>query len=118
MRALSLLQSLSCALAGFLYCLKTQRNMKIHGMAAILVGMAAWWYELTADEVVVLLLTIGLVITLEMVNTAVETVVNLVSPDYHHLAKIAKDVAAGAVFIAALTALAVGYYLFFDRIFG
>jgi diacylglycerol kinase len=92
--------------------------MKIHLLAAVLVSMAAWWYELPLDEVAVLFLTIALVITTEMVNTALETIIDLVSPDYHPLAKIAKDAAAGAVLVAALAAVLVGYCLFFNRILG
>jgi len=104
-------------MVGLLYCLKTERNIKIHLVAAILAGAAAWWYHLPQSEVAILALTVGLVFVAEMVNTAVETIVNLVSPRYHPLAKIAKDVAAGAVLVAALTALVVGYCLFFQRIF-
>jgi len=91
--------------------------MKLHIIAMVVALSVAWWLEISRDEWMLLLLTIALVLIAEMFNTAIEAVVDLVSPVYHPLAKIAKDVAAGAVLLATLTALANGYLLFFSRLF-
>lgn len=91
--------------------------MKFHALAAFLVSMAAWRLDLSAMELLVLFLTVALVLITEMINTALEKLVDLVSPGYHPLAKIVKDVAAGAVLLAALTSLVVGYCLFLRKLF-
>ena len=91
--------------------------MKIHLAAALLAVSAAWKWELSRIELAVLFITIAAVIATEIVNTAIETIVNKVSPEFHPLAKAAKDAAAGAVLVQALAALGVGYMLFWDRMF-
>jgi diacylglycerol kinase len=111
-----LFRAFGCAFAGIWHCVCWERNMKIHLAAMLAVLSLAWWLELSRDEWMILILTIAFVLMAELFNTAVEAVVDLVSPGYHPLAKIAKDVAAGAVLLAALAALAVGYLLFFSRI--
>ncbi|KYZ77031.1 diacylglycerol kinase [Anaerosporomusa subterranea] len=109
--------SFQYAWQGVVYCLKTQRNMRIHLLMAISACGLGWRLGLPAGEMAVLLLTIGLVIVAELLNTAVEKLVDLTCPHYHPLAKAAKDTAAGAVLAAAIIALAVGYYLFVPRLF-
>lgn len=74
--------------------------------------MAAWWVKLTRWEWAILLLTIGSVIAAEVMNTAIEIVVDLVQPNFHPLAGMAKDVAAGAVLMTAIQAVAVGIVIF------
>ena len=106
------MRSFGFALAGIKYGITTQRNMKIHVAAAALVLMLGYIVNLSQMEWMLLMLTIGIVWTAELFNTALETLVDLVSPEEHPLAKIAKDVAAGAVLCAALAAVAVGYFLF------
>jgi diacylglycerol kinase len=111
-RASNLLTSFGYAFQGIAYTLRTQRNMKIHlglGLAAMLLAL---WLQITA------LVAIALVYTLEMINTVVEAIVDLASPQYHPLAKVAKDVAAGAVLVAAFFAVAVGAFLFLPRLVG
>ncbi|MDU4959802.1 MAG: diacylglycerol kinase family protein [Sporomusaceae bacterium] len=110
-------RSFGCAWSGLVYGLATQRNLRIHfALAAIACGLG-YWLGLAAVEMAVLAITIGLVIVAELLNTAVEKVVDLVSPRYHPLAKAAKDTAAGAVLVAAAVSLVVAGYLFFDRLF-
>ena len=104
------------AFAGIIHCVLYERNMKIHMMAAILVGVAAWWFRFNPYEIIILVITVVSVLVAEMMNTVVEAIVDLVSPEIHPLAKIAKDVAAGIVLIVALTSLLIGYFLFFARI--
>lgn len=95
--------------------MKTQRHMRFHLMAAVVAFGLGCLLDLSVIEIAVLLLTIGLVFVAEMLNTAVEKIVDLTCPHYHPLAKAAKDTAAGAVLAAAIVALAVAYCLFIHR---
>ena len=92
------------AFRGIRFCIKNERNMRIHLAAAVFVTAFSLAYRLEPLGYAVLFLAMGAVISFEAVNTALEALVNLASPAYHNLARIAKDVAAGAVFIAALAA--------------
>ena len=96
------------ALRGWWYVLRTQRNAWIHAVITTLVILTAFWLGLPLRDWAVLLLTIALVWTAEFINTALEAVVNLASPNLHPLAKLGKDVGAAAVLIAALTSILVG----------
>jgi diacylglycerol kinase len=113
----SLWRSFGFAACGVAYCFRTQRNLKIHFAAAVLALAAGLRLGLSPAEMGVLVLTIAAVLVAEMLNTAVEALVDIVSPDYHPLAKVAKDVAAGAVLVAAVASLVVAYLLFAPRIF-
>ena len=104
------------ALDGIIHCARYERNMKIHILAAVLAGGMAWWLRLNRYEIMILVIAIASVLVAEMFNTVVETIVDMVMPQFHPLAKIAKDVAAGAVLINAIISLIVGYILFFDKI--
>lgn len=93
-----------------------QPNFRIQatlGAAALLLGAAL---HVTSGEWVALLLTSLAVLSVEMLNTAIEAVVDLASPEHHHLARVAKDVAAGAVLMAAFGSLVVAAYIFIPRI--
>ncbi|WP_138493264.1 diacylglycerol kinase family protein [Paenibacillus pinistramenti] len=104
------------AAAGIWYAVRTQRNMKAHLAVAIAVTAGAAFFRLPVLSWVLLLLTISSVIALELVNTALETVVDLVTDDWHPLAKIAKDTAAGAVLVAASFAVLIGMILFYSPV--
>jgi diacylglycerol kinase len=110
-----LLKSFSFAWEGIVFALKNEKNMKIHGAAALCVCMLAWMLDLSKTEWLIIIVTIGGVFSLEMVNTAIERVVDLVAPEFHPLAKIAKDVAAGAVFVFALISVIIGAIIFFPH---
>lgn len=116
MRSRSLLWSFDYAIRGIVYALRTQRNLRIHVGAAVAVFVAALALGVQSLELVALLLAVGFVIVSELLNTAIETVVDLSTDGYDPLAAIAKDVAAGAVLISAVTALGVGYVVFVDRL--
>jgi diacylglycerol kinase len=103
-----LLEAFRLAFSGLWYALRTQRNMRIHLGVASAVTIAGLWLGLSADQWAVLALTSGLVLLSEMINTVVEKLMDLVCPDYHPLAKIVKDVLAGAVLLAAIVAVIVG----------
>jgi diacylglycerol kinase (ATP) len=103
------LGSLNCAIEGILWAVKTQGHMLFHLVAAILVLVGALVLRLNLHEFALLALAITLVLFAELVNTAIEVTVDLVSPDHHPLAQRAKDVAAGAVLLASVGALVLGY---------
>lgn len=107
-----LVRSFGYALEGIAYTIKTQRNMQIHVGAAILALGASWLLQVTWDRVLLVFFSIFLVLILEIVNTAIEATVDLVTAEFHPLAKIAKDAAAGAVLMAAILSFIVGIYVF------
>ncbi len=96
------------ALAGWWHVLRTQRNAWIHVLATLSVCALGFWLRLSSLEWAILWLAIGLVWTAEFVNTALEAVVDLASPDLHPLARVGKDVGAAAVLIAAAIAVIIG----------
>lgn len=104
--------SFSCAIAGLIYCIKSEKNMKIHILATILVVIAALAVGLTPVEWGLLILTVFMVLVAEAVNTAVEKTVDLVTTEYHPIAKLAKNAAAGAVLLAAIGSLAMAAVIF------
>lgn len=109
-------ESFNHAIEGVIYTVRTQRNMKIHLVAAILVLVFSLFFNLSKLEMVILMMTITSVIVLELINTAIEATIDVLANYYHPLAKIAKNVSAGAVLVAAANAVVVGYLLFFDKL--
>lgn len=109
-------KSFGHAFSGLFEAIKEERNMKIHLFIAALVLVAGVFFQISRGEWVICFLCFGLVFGLEMVNTAIEKVVDLVTDTYHPLAKQAKDMAAGAVLIAALMAAAAGLLIFVPRL--
>lgn len=108
--------SLRAALAGMVYTIRTQPNAWIELAALGVVCVAGWRLGISAPEWALLGLTVAVVLALEAVNTAVEAVVDLVSPDYHPLAKNAKDAAAGALVFAVLGSIIVAAAIFGPRL--
>lgn len=104
----NLLDSFRYAFAGLWHALRTQRNIRIHvsiAIGVVVIGMAVGLHR---DEWAIIALTVGFVFAAELFNTVIEAIIDLVTEEYHPLAKKAKDVAAGAVLTAAITAIAVG----------
>lgn len=110
-----LFYSFRYALDGLAHALLTQRNMRIHFAAAFVVMLLCSLIRVDTFETLAALFSITLVIALELVNTAVENVVDLMTDQHSHGAKVAKDVAAAAVLIAAANALTVAYLIFYDK---
>jgi diacylglycerol kinase len=108
--------SVRAALAGAAHTLRTQPNAWIELVATIVVCLAGWWFGLNPVEWAILVLTFFLVLALEAVNTAIEAVVDLISPGYHPLAKTAKDAAAGAMIFIVLASVAVALAIFAPRL--
>jgi diacylglycerol kinase (ATP) len=115
-RSPSVLQSFNFAFEGIIHVLRTQRNMRIHFMIAAGVLIAALIVGVSRLELVVLLMAISFVLIAEMINSALEAGIDVATTSFDPLAKLAKDIAAGAVLIATINAVAVGYLVFVDRI--
>ncbi len=103
--------SFKYAFAGLWYMLRTQRNARIHLAVAIAVVLMGLWLGVSQTEWAILALTIGVVLTAEALNTVAEAAVDLATMEYHPLAKVAKDVAAGAVLLMAIAAAIVGFLI-------
>ncbi|WZL74637.1 diacylglycerol kinase [Clostridiaceae bacterium 35-E11] len=116
MKVRKLIDSFNYAIDGIIHTLKTQRNMRIHFCMATITLIFSLFFKLSKLEILILFVTIALVIVTEMINTAIEATIDLITEEYHDLAKIAKNVAAGAVLIAAINAVVVGYLVFFDQL--
>ncbi len=110
------LRAVHYAFEGIIHATRTQRNMRIHWIAAVLVLGATLYLRLQRPYVIGIVITVTVVLAFELLNTAVEAVVDLMTDLNHPLAKIAKDTAAGAVLVAAFGALIVGYLTFYEGI--
>ncbi len=108
--------SFNNAIEGIVYVLKSQRNMRIHFLIAFLILIFSLFINLTKVEMVILTFAIMFVLITEMFNSAIELVINLITDTYHPLARMAKDIAAGAVLFASINALIVGYVIFIKLI--
>ena len=111
-RKAPIVRSFGYAFEGIWTGIRKERNMKIHCMAVILVTAAGLFFGISAMEWCICLLLFGMVVSLELVNTAVEAVVDLVTEEKKTLAKIAKDTAAGAVLFTAIMAVFIGCIIF------
>lgn len=112
----SLINSFRYAFEGIFTCIRHERNMKIHCAAAVCVIAAGTVLRIPVRDWITCFMLFGLIMSLEMVNTAVEAVVDMVTEEYKPLAKKAKDVAAGAVLISAIMAAVIGCMIFLPRI--
>jgi len=115
-RTPAVLQSFNWAFEGVIHVLRTERNMRIHFALATAVLILAFSYGVTKLELMALLVAISFVLIAEMVNTAIEATIDLATTSFDPLAKMAKDIAAGAVLIAAVNAVVIGYLVFADRL--
>ncbi len=112
----SLIDSFNYAFQGVIHAVRTQRNMRIHMLVAIAVLVTAVGVGVTQDELIALILAIAFVLITEMINSAVEGAIDVATTSFDPLAKLAKDMAAGAVLISTLTAASIGFLIFSHRI--
>ena len=112
----SMRESFRCAICGLTDAWRSERNMRIHSAATVLAVLAGLWLRLDKVEWLFLFSAIFLVITMEMLNTALERVVDLFTREYHPLARLAKNAAAGAALLAALYAMIVALIIFLPRL--
>ena len=115
-RAPSIHESFNFAFEGIIHVLRTQRNMRIHFAIATIVLIAAVWTGVDRVELIVLLLAISFVLIAEMINSALEAAIDVATTSFDPLAKLAKDIAAGAVLIATVNAVAIGYLVFSEQL--
>lgn len=116
MKKSSFVESFNCAIEGFIYVVKTQRNMRIHFLFSVMIILLSILLNLSTYELLIVGSAIIFVLLSEMINTAIELTVDLISDSYHALARIVKDVAAGAVFLSSIYAIIVGYLIFSKHI--
>lgn len=113
----SLLNSINCAIEGIITAVKLERNMKIHVTFTIIVLFGAFFLRLSAKDFIYLSFAVSLVWVAELLNSALEKAVDLtIGTKYHELARQAKDIAAGAVFVAAVNSVVIGYLIFGEHL--
>jgi diacylglycerol kinase (ATP) len=115
-RAPSLIESFNYAFEGIIHVLRTQRNMRIHFAVALAVLIAGLAVDVSRLELIALLLAIAFVLIAEMLNTALEAAIDVATTSFDPMAKLAKDIAAGAVLIATVNAIAIGYLVFSGQV--
>jgi len=111
------IDSLNCAIEGIIYTARTQKHMRNHFITALVVLLLVLFLRVSALEFTLLAVSVSFVLFAELMNTAVEATVDLISPEYHPLAKIAKDVAAGSVLVSSIGAAVTGYLILSRYIF-
>ncbi len=105
------------AMKGALLLLKTEASIQVQAGIAVIMGIAGFYYNITATEWILQTFAIGLIMSMEGMNTAAEGIADFVHPDFHDKIGFIKDVAAGAVFIAAITAVIIGAIIYIPYIF-
>jgi len=115
-RAPTILDSFNFAFEGIIHVLRTQRNLRIHFAIAFAVLIFALIVDVAKMELIALLISVTFVLIAEMLNTAVEAAIDIATTSFDPMAKLAKDIAAGAVLIAAMNAIAVGYIVFSGKV--
>jgi diacylglycerol kinase (ATP) len=115
-RRISIVESFNYAVEGIIHVLRTHRNMRLHFAAAIVVLVLALVIGVDRIELVGLLLSIAFVLVAEMINSAIEAAIDVATSSFDPLAKLAKDIAAGAVLIASINAIIVGYLVFSNEV--
>lgn len=111
-------RSFSYSIEGLKYAYKYEQSMMIHVMATILVIIANIFFQVTGIEWLITIIAIGMVLSAELINTAIEAVVDLVTLEVHPLAKIAKDCASAATFVLAVMAAIIGCVIYIPYIIG
>ena len=109
-------QRANVAIEGIIYAVKTQRHMRYHLFAALAALILGLVLNISRNEIILLCMSIVLVLVTEMLNTAIETTVDMISEEYHPMAKNAKDIAAGVVLIASIGALTLGYLILYPAL--
>jgi len=109
-------QSANVAIEGIIYSVRTQRHMRYHFYAALSALILSLMLNITRNEFILLCMAIVLVLVTEMLNTAIEITIDMISEEFHPMAKVAKDVAAGVVLIASIGALTLGYLILYPAL--
>lgn len=112
---LKFIKGFGYAFSGIAYAFKTQLNFKFHIVTLLITTIAGWYFALSVNEWLWIVVAAAIVLIAELLNTALEVLVDLVSPDFNPKAKIIKDVAAAAVLIAAIGAAIIGFIIFIPK---
>lgn len=110
------INSFKYPIKGLRYAYRNEQNLAVDVGVALIVIIAGFLFRINVTEWAILILTVGLVISCELVNTAIEAVVDLVTEEYHPLAKVAKDTAAAAVFVFAIISVVIGLIIFLPKV--
>ena len=110
------LKSMGFALKGAFKLATTEHSVMVQTSIAILLIIAGFYFDISREEWMFQTLAIGLVLSVEGINTAVEKVADFIHPEYHEKIGFIKDIAAGAVFFAAMTAIAIGCFIYIPKI--
>ena len=110
------LKSIGFAVKGAIKLVTTEHSVMVQSSIAVLMTVAGFYYNITATEWMFQILVFGLVLSIEGLNTAVEKIADFIHPDYHERIGFIKDIAAGAVFFAALSAIAIGAIIYLPKI--
>jgi diacylglycerol kinase (ATP) len=110
------IESFNAAVEGFIYVLKTERNMRIHFLVAFFFVLLGIYFGFSLFEVLILATTITFVLAAEMTNTAIEHIVDMIKTEFHPIARVTKDIGAGVVLLTSINAAIVGYALFSRKI--
>ena len=111
------LKSIGYAFKGMLILLRTEASIKIQFCIAITMTIAGFYYNITATEWIMQCFAIGLVMSVEGVNTAIEAIADFIHPGHHEKIGFIKDIAAGAVFIASIAASIIGFIIYIPKVF-
>jgi diacylglycerol kinase (ATP) len=111
------LKSVGYAFKGALLLLKTEASIKTQFLIAIIVTAAGFFFNISSTEWIIQLLVIGLVMSIEGINTAIEELANFIHPGHHNKIGLIKDISAGAVFIASVFAIIIGFVIYLPKIF-
>ena len=116
MRQRDIIESFNCAFEGLIYVLRTQRHMRLHVLIGTFAFLLGVYFGFSKLELVVLCTVITVVLITEMINTAAEHIVDIISTSFHPLARIVKDISAGAVLLSSVAAIIIGYLMFLERV--
>ena len=116
MKQRGIVKSFNSAIEGFMYVIKTQKNMKFHFLAAVIILLASVYFHISINQILILCCAITLVLIMEMINTAMEHTIDMFTETFHPLARIIKDITAGSVLLSAINAFVVGYLIFQNRL--
>ena len=111
------IKSIGYAFKGAMLLLKTEASIKIQLCIALLITAAGFYFEISSTEWIVQILAISIIMSVEGINTAIESIADFIHPEHHTKIGFIKDIAAGAVFIAAILAVAIGLIIYIPKIF-
>ena len=111
------IKSIGYAFKGAIFLLKTEPSIQVQFLIGIIVSVAGFYFQISNTEWLIQCLAIGLVVSIEGLNTAIEELANFIHPEHHQKIGIIKDIAAGAVFLASIFAMATGFIIYLPKIF-